>query len=158
MDLFFMMPTTAFMTEKKNSSPASQYQTYIHLYFQLFPWMGTCRYMYVSTFLHLILLWKAFFFNNEIFFSFLVFWSLLNLLQLCFCFMFWFFGHESCGILALWPGALTPYTGRQSLNHWTARELPHLILSLMRYFWQLKVLYIQGVEFDALHCELVTTI
>ena len=32
MDLFFVMPTTAFMPEKKNSSPASQYQTYIHLY------------------------------------------------------------------------------------------------------------------------------
>ena len=36
----------------------------------------------------------------------LIFWcgpflkSLLNLLQYCFCFMFWFFGHEACGILA----------------------------------------------------------
>ena len=30
--------------------------------------------------------------------------SLLNLLQYLFCFMFWFFGHEACGILALWPG------------------------------------------------------
>ena len=70
--------------------------------------------------------------------------------------MFWVFGHEACGILALWPGALTPYTGRQSLNHWTARELPHLILSLLRYFWQLKVLHMQGVEFDDLRCELVT--
>ena len=26
--------------------------------------------------------------------------SLLNLLQHCFCFMFWVFGHEACGILA----------------------------------------------------------
>ena len=26
--------------------------------------------------------------------------SLLNLLQYCFCFMFWFFGREACGILA----------------------------------------------------------
>ena len=26
--------------------------------------------------------------------------SLLNLLQYCFCFMFWFFGREGCGILA----------------------------------------------------------
>ena len=25
-------------------------------------------------------------------------------LQYCFCFMFWFFGHEVCGILAPWPG------------------------------------------------------
>ena len=30
--------------------------------------------------------------------------SLLNLLQYCFSFMFWFFGHEACGISVLWPG------------------------------------------------------
>ena len=30
--------------------------------------------------------------------------SLLNLLQYSFCFMFWFFGCEACGILAPWPG------------------------------------------------------
>ena len=30
--------------------------------------------------------------------------SLLNLLQYCFCFILWVFGHEVCGILALWPG------------------------------------------------------
>ena len=30
--------------------------------------------------------------------------SLLNLLQCCFCFMFWFFGHEACGILVPRPG------------------------------------------------------
>ena len=30
--------------------------------------------------------------------------SLLNLLQYCFCFMFWFFGYEAHGILALQPG------------------------------------------------------
>ena len=29
--------------------------------------------------------------------------SLLNLLQYCFCLMFWFFGHEACEILAPWP-------------------------------------------------------
>ena len=35
--------------------------------------------------------------------------SLLNLLQYCFCFMFWFFGCEACGILAPQPGIkLTP--------------------------------------------------
>ena len=27
--------------------------------------------------------------------------SLLNLLQYCFCFVFWFFGHEACGTLTL---------------------------------------------------------
>ena len=40
-----------------------------------------------------------FFFSCGIFFK-----SLLNLLQYCFCFMCWFFGHEACGILAPWPG------------------------------------------------------
>ena len=30
--------------------------------------------------------------------------SLLNLLQYCFCFMFWIFGPEACGILAPRPG------------------------------------------------------
>ena len=30
--------------------------------------------------------------------------SLLNLLQHCFCFMFWFFGLKACGILAPRPG------------------------------------------------------
>ena len=30
--------------------------------------------------------------------------SLWNLLQYCFCFMFWFSGHEACGVLAPWPG------------------------------------------------------
>ena len=30
--------------------------------------------------------------------------SLLNFLQYCFCFMFCFGGHETCGILAPWPG------------------------------------------------------
>ena len=30
--------------------------------------------------------------------------SLLNLLQYCFCSIFWFFGPEACGILAPHPG------------------------------------------------------
>ena len=37
-----------------------------------------------------------------------------------------FFGCEACGILALWPGIkpMPPYIVKQSLNHWTAREVP----------------------------------
>ena len=43
------------------------------------------------------------------FFFFFYWWglflkSLLNLLQYCFCIMFWFFGQEACGILSSWPG------------------------------------------------------
>ena len=34
----------------------------------------------------------------------LFFKSLLNLLQYYFCFTFWFFDHEACGILTLQPG------------------------------------------------------
>ena len=56
--------------------------------------------------------------------------SLLNLLQHCFCFMFFF--------LAMWDlGSLTkdwthiPCTGRWCLNHWTTREVP----SLLNYFY-----------------------
>ena len=30
--------------------------------------------------------------------------SLLNLLQCCFCFMFWYFGPEACGVFASQPG------------------------------------------------------
>ena len=49
----------------------------------------------------------SFFFFLKIFFFF---WcgpfskSLLNLLQYCFCFLFWIFGPEACGIFAPWPG------------------------------------------------------
>ena len=43
---------------------------------------------------------SSFFFNwCELFLK-----SLQNLLQYCFCFMFWVFGCEACGILAPWPG------------------------------------------------------
>ena len=50
--------------------------------------------------------------------------SLLNLLQYCFCFMFWFFGCQACGILALQSGIEppTPCIGTRSLNHWTTEK------------------------------------
>ena len=45
-----------------------------------------------------------FFFLSFFFWCVLFFFkSLLNLLQHCFCFMFWFFGDEACGILAPRP-------------------------------------------------------
>ena len=52
--------------------------------------------------------------------------SLLNLLRYCFCFLFWFFGHEACGILVPQPGIkpAPPALEVQSPNHWTAREVP----------------------------------
>ena len=52
--------------------------------------------------------------------------SLLNLLQYCFCFLFWFFGREARGILASQPGIKPepPAWEVQSLNHWTASKVP----------------------------------
>ena len=38
------------------------------------------------------------------FFMWTIFKVFMNLLQYCFCFMFWFFGLEACGILAPTPG------------------------------------------------------
>ena len=56
---------------------------------------------------------------------------LLTVLQNCFCFMFWFFGHEACGILAPWPG-MEPYIGRWSLNHGTTGQvLGHTFLYML---------------------------
>ena len=51
----------------------------------------------MNTMVNFMLVFKIFFWCG----SFLK--SLLNLLQHCFCFMFWFFDPEACGILALQP-------------------------------------------------------
>ena len=50
--------------------------------------------------------------------------SFLNLLQYCFCFMFWFHGCEPCGILVPWPGIELGSTGRWSRHHWSTRQVP----------------------------------
>ena len=62
-------------------------------------------------------------------------WTILkafieNLLQYCFCLMFWFFGHEVCRILAPQPGMqmMPPAVEAWSLNHWTTREVPRVSL------------------------------
>ena len=66
------------------------------------------------------------------FFMWITFWmslkSLLNLLQHCFCFTFWFWGQEACGLLAPQPGIehATPALEMQSLNHWTTGEVPRI--------------------------------
>ena len=68
------------------------------------------------------------------FVSFFIFWcrpflkSLLNLLQYCFCFMFWFFGLQGMwnlrSLIRDWTW--TPCIGRWTPNHWTSREIPGL--------------------------------
>ena len=52
--------------------------------------------------------------------------SLLNLLQCCFCFMLWFFGHKACG-LGTRDQSSIPCIEKQSLNHWTTRQVPSII-------------------------------
>ena len=49
------------------------------------------------------LLFFFFFFKNFFFWCGPFLKSLLNLLQYCFCLMFWFFGREACGMLAPQP-------------------------------------------------------
>ena len=46
----------------------------------------------------------AFFFFLRFFWCGRFLMSLFNLLQYCFCFMFWFLGPKACGILTPWPG------------------------------------------------------
>ena len=78
--------------------------------------LGLCLHFFLSFFF-----FKIFFGVDNYFLK-----TLLNLLQYCFCFTFWF----------IWPCDMwdlssptrnwtcTPCTGRQSLNHWTTREVP----------------------------------
>ena len=67
---------------------------------------------------------------------------LLNLLRYCFCFIFWSFGPEACGILAPQPGSepapsaleevlTTGHPGKSSLSLFSNLlcNMPHLILS-----------------------------
>ena len=54
-----------------------------------------------------------------------IFKVFIELLTIWFPFiMSFFFGWEACSILAPSPGSCTPCVGRQSLNRWTAREVP----------------------------------
>ena len=49
--------------------------------------------------------------------------------------MFWFFGPQSTWDLSLptRDQTHTPCIGRQSLNHWTTREVPTMIFFLVLY-------------------------
>ena len=59
-----------------------------------------------------------------VFFFFFLMWtifkSILNLLQYCFCFMFWCFGHVGSS-LTNWEWDVC--IGGQSSNHWVGREV-----------------------------------
>ena len=77
------------------------------------------------------------FFSNNIKKKFFLMWtifkvSLLSLLQGCFWFMLWVFWLWDLSSSTRDPPC-TPCTGRQGLNHWTAREIPPIGQTL--YFW-----------------------
>ena len=77
----------------------------------------------ISPVLFFNLFFKDFFFDGEPFFK-----SLLNLLQYCFCFMFFSFSPWGKWDLNSPSSNWThiPCSGKQSLNHWAAREVPAL--------------------------------
>ena len=75
--------------------------------------------------------------------------SLLNLLQYCFCFMFWFLGLTACGILAPWPGIKAAPSVLEGESEPRDRQGCPLIMLLMSY----KNLI---VCFDNFCCTLLT--
>ena len=84
------------------------------------------------------LFFKEFFFWGWCYEPFLK--SSLNLLQYCFCFMLLLFGCKACGILAPWLGfKRAPCMGRQSLNHWTTREVPPFFFLINEQTWLLQL-------------------
>ena len=56
--------------------------------------------------------------------------------------MFWFFGHEACGILAPSPGIepTLSYTGRWGLNHCIARKIHLWFLNSFSYYSQYNLI------------------
>ena len=77
---------------------------------------------------HVILFFLIFFF----FLMWTIFKVVLNLLQYCLCFMFWFFGHKACGILFPRSG-IEPTTSAFEGKVLTTRlpeKFPHVVLLL----------------------------
>ena len=104
---------------------------------------------------NLTVLWLQFY-SRSFFFFFKIFLcgpflkSLLSLLQYCFCFMFWFFSHEACGILAPWPGIepVPPALEGEVLNTGLPSKSPRsLFLSCVK-----KESYCRLVVILPIHC------
>ena len=65
----------------------------------------------------------------------IIFKYLLNLLQYCFGFMFWYFDLKTFGILS--PTRVQTCTlciGRRSPNNWTTRKVPESVLTFLFSF------------------------
>ena len=78
--------------------------------------------------------------------------SLLNLLQYCFCFLFWFFCPKTWDLGSPPRGwTCTPCIGRWSLNPWTAREVlgPKFFCSEIKDFYWMFC----GLWWEKLLCE-----
>ena len=74
-------------------------------------------------------------------------WTILTIFiefvtQYCFCCMFWFFGHEACGILAPQPGIEPAAPALEGEVFWTAREVPSFVFS-----------FVVGKTFTIQHCQ-----
>ena len=85
--------------------------------------------------------------------------KLLNLLQYFFYFMFWFFGHGACGILAPLPGIepTLSCTGGWGLNPWIAREVRLWFLNSFSYYSQYNLIS-KDTLFYVVYCFLHTNI
>ena len=61
--------------------------------------------------------------------------------------------YTTCGILVPWPGIepLTPAVNAQSPNHWTAREFPLSIISIIYLSIYLSSIYLLGTWFSFNH-------
>ena len=80
--------------------------------------MSLCKELPVSFFIFLV------FCSLRFFWMWIILKSLLNLLQYCFCLIFWFCGHKSHGILVPQQGIEpTPPALEGEVNHWTTRDI-----------------------------------
>ena len=104
---------------------------------KLFPWVSTCwatclciclKVIFLSEASPITFFKKLFQFLKDFFKCGSLLKSLLNLWQYC---LFYVLGFSSWGMWDLssptrdWTA--TPFIGRQSLNHWTTREVPHIL-------------------------------
>ena len=103
---------------------------------KLFPWVSTCWATCLCICLKVIFLSEAFpitFFFNFNFWKIFLMWITFKVFTelVTTLFLFYVLGFSPWGMWDLssptrdWTA--TPFIGRQSLNHWTTREVPHIL-------------------------------
>ena len=75
---------------------------------------------YFLVFFFFFLLWIIF----KVFIDFVTILLLLLSSDFLAKIMFWFFGHEACGILAPQLGTEPTPPALEGVNHWTTRDIP----------------------------------